>query len=195
MTSLRGRPWRPRFRYSSSMVLLGPHPVELGGIGKGLAIRWAASLLAREGEADSYLISAGGDCACRGSAPDGGPWQIGVEDPGGGPAPLAVLGVRDLAVATSSTRLRRWQLDSRPVHHLLNPATGRPGGRGLASVTVVHSDPAVAEVWSKSLFLEGARAIGRLADQQGLAALWIADTGRMHVTSAMERFILWRAPS
>ena len=66
-----------------------------------------------------------------------------------------MLEVADEAVATSSTRVRHWRAGGTEVHHLIDPDTNRPGGDGLVSVTVVSSDPAWAEVWSKVLFLEG----------------------------------------
>ena len=113
---------------------IGREPVDLGGIGKGLALRWASEQL--EADVDDFLIDAGGDIACRGQGPDGDGWKVGVEDPRGGSAPLAVVALRDMACATSSIRLRRWRCEGRSVHHLVDPRSGRPGGAGLSAVTV-----------------------------------------------------------
>ncbi len=133
-------PWQPEFGADGRRVRIGPWPIDLGGIGKGLAVSWAAERLAAElGDrfpAHGHLIEAGGDCAAHGEAPEGGGWLIGVEDPfatddgdDGEPArPLLVLGVRDRAVATSSTRVRNWRVGGRAVHHLIDPRTGLPGG-------------------------------------------------------------------
>lgn len=184
-------PWRPRLRHAGRAVHLGGAAVDLGGIGKGLAVRWASRRIARA--AGDYLVEAGGDCYCAGSAPDGGPWHVGVEDPGGGVAPVAVLALRDRAAATSSLRLRTWRVGSERAHHLIDPATGRPGGEGLVAVTVVGDDPATAEVWSKVLFLAGARAIASAAERRGLAALWISDDGALGTSAAMGRRLVWRA--
>lgn len=194
VSPLRAGPWRPRFRYSTGMVRLGRLPVDLGGIGKGLAVRWASRVLTSGGAVGAHLIEAGGDCFCLGTAPDGQPWRIGVENPRGGDEPIAVLTLQNLACATSSTRLRQWRVGTRTVHHLLNPATGAPGGSGLAAVTVVHRDAALAEVWSKTLFLEGAARIASLAQRRGICALWVDRAGRMQVTPSMERFVLWKEP-
>ena len=102
-----------------------------------------------------YLLEAGGDLVARGPGPDGDPWLVGIEDPAGGPEPLAAIAVEDGAVATSSVRLRSWVHDGRTVHHLLDPRTGEPAEAGLRAVTVVGPDPAWAEVWSKTLFIGG----------------------------------------
>ena len=183
----RGR-WTPDFDSPASRVRVGAHAIDLGGIGKGLAIRWASRRLGARG----HLIEAGGDCYGAGCAPDGAPWRIGVEDPGGGEGPLAVLSVRDQACATSSIRLRRWAAGDRPVHHLIDPRTGRPGGDGLLSVTVVAPDPACAEVWSKILFLSGSRGIRAASDRHRVAACWVGDDGRLQESARMADVIVWR---
>ena len=182
-------PWHPQFTPSS--VCLGPEPVDLGGIGKGLAVRWASELLADAG--DGVLIDAGGDLYAAGAGPEGTGWQIGVEDPRGGADPLAVLSLADLGCATSSVRLRHWRVGEHDVHHLIDPRTGAPGGGGLLAVSVVHPDPAWAEVWSKALFVAGARAVASSAEQQGLAALWVDAAGRVAVSSAMTPHLVWQA--
>jgi len=196
-------PWRPRFRGGARPQLhLGGAPVDLGGIGKGLALRWAADRLAAATTAP-FLLDAGGDGVCRGSGADGDGWRVGVETPleqatdavgGRGPgAPVAVLSLSDRAVATSSTRLRRWTADGRHAHHLIDPRTGRPGGRGLVAVTVVADDPARAEVLTKSLFLAGAGSVAGEARRRSVAALWVDVDGTVSTSGAMDRYVIWRA--
>lgn len=105
-------------------------PVDLGGIGKGLALRWAGHLLERTlagagaaaaGTATEnprearpgFLLEAGGDLVGRGGAPGGGPWLIGIDDPRAGTAttgPLAVIAIADGAAATSSVAVHRWRI-------------------------------------------------------------------------------------
>jgi thiamine biosynthesis lipoprotein len=167
-------------------------PIDLGGIGKGLALRWAASAVRRVG-IEAFLIDAGGDLVASEEPPEGGPWRIGIEDPAGGTEPLAVIAVNNLAVATSSVRRRRWRAGNRIVHHLIDPVTGEPGGEGLLAVTVAGSDPAWSEVWSKTLFLEGRAGIAELARRRGLAAWWVADDGSLEMTAAGRLRTLWTA--
>ena len=185
-------PWRPGFDASRTAVRIGRIPVDLGGIGKGLAVRWAADRL--RGQAEAFLVEAGGDLVTAGPGPSGEGWRAGVEDPRGGTAPVAVLDVTDLGCATSSIRLRSWRVGGRTVHHILDPVTGEPGGPGLLSVTVVGEDPAAAEVWSKTLFLAGAAGIADAAASRGLAALWVDEAGRMSISPAMSAHLLWSAP-
>jgi thiamine biosynthesis lipoprotein len=185
------RRWRPRFDASRRAVRLGPAPVDLGGIGKGLAVRWAAAQLADAGSA--ALVEAGGDLQAVGAGPDGSGWLVAVEDPRGGPEPVAVLSLTDRGCATSSVRLRRWSVDGRPVNHLVDPSTGAPADGGLLSVTVVGADVAEAEVWSKALFLAGRGSVRRLADEHGLAALLVDTEGVVGLSRAMRPYLVWQA--
>ena len=181
--------WRPQLDPDRRRVRIGPLPIDLGGIGKGLAVRWAAELLGSQ--ATDFLIEAGGDCYLAGDGPAGPGWQVGIEDPDGGGAPVAVLGVREQAVATSSIRLRRWRSGATEVHHLIDPVTGRPADGDLASVTVLGADPAWAEVWSKTLFIAGAARIAGLAEQQALAAVWVGRDGWIGMSGPAAASVVW----
>lgn len=165
-------------------------PIDLGGIGKGLALRWAAALVEGHG-VRRYLLEAGGDLVASGPGPEDGPWLIGVEDPAGGPDPLAAIAVGDGAIATSSVRLRSWVQDGRVVHHLVNPSTGEPADDGLRAVTVHGPDPAWAEVWSKTLFIGGRARIVVTARARGLAAWWVTDDGMLEMTPAARERTAW----
>jgi thiamine biosynthesis lipoprotein len=196
-----GGRWTPRFDPRTRRVSVGAVPVDLGGIGKGLALRWAAGLL-RSAGCSSFLLEAGGDCVYgvgpsgvgpSGVGPSGVGWRLGVEDPAGGSTPVAVLDVADGACATSSVRLRQWQAGERTVHHLIDPRTGQPGGGTLRSVTVVGADPADAEVWSKVLFLAG-HDIAEEAGDRGLAALWVDANGSLGISPAMRAHVVWERP-
>ena len=190
-------PWRPEFDHAGSRVRLGDTPIDLGGIGKGYAVRRGIEALAGLGRA--ALVEAGGDLATYGDGParDAGEtraWRAAVEDPRGGETPIAVLDVSNAGVATSSIKLRSWRAGGRNVHHLIDPRTGQPAASGLRSVTVVHDDPAWAEVWTKAAFLQGAADIADFMAGAGIAALWVDDKGTLHSSAALGDRILWEAP-
>jgi thiamine biosynthesis lipoprotein len=175
-------------------------PIDLGGIGKGLAVRWAAArivaVLAGQGGGwgdNGALLDAGGDLVVGGGARDGARWQIGIEDPWEGAAPVAVAAVESGAIATSSIRRLRWSAGGRTVHHLIDPRTGEPATTGLVAVTVAAPDPAWAEVWTKALFLAGRHQVAGLARSRGLAAWWIAEDGAVEMTPAARQRTIWLA--
>jgi len=170
-------------------------PLDLGGLGKGLALRWALrrarQALAAPGTSGA-LLEAGGDIVAFEPSPQGGPWLVSIEDPAGSDDPRAVVTVHFGAICTSSIRIGRW-LDpwGQPAHHLIDPATGEPARNGLSAVTVAHRDPAWAEVWSKALFLTGPREVGEAARQRGMAAWWIDTDGVLGMTPAARQRTLW----
>ena len=169
-------------------------PVDSGGLGKGLALRWAWNSIEPHLADRGALIEAGGDIVGRGPSPDGGPWRVGIEDPTGGREPLAVVELSRGAVCTSSVSRARWH-DGRgeAVHHLIDPETGLPGGDGLLAVSVAGADPAWAEVWTKTLFLAGSKSIGDEARRRGLAAWWVEAEGTLRMTPAARQQTLWTA--
>ena len=169
-------------------------PVDLDGIGKGLALRWAWDRARRTlRPTDGALLEAGGDLVASTPSPDVGPWRIGVEDPSAefGSDPLAVIAVDRGAVATSSVAVHRWSVGGRVVHHLIDPTTGEPGGAGLLSVTVAAADPAWAEVWTKSLFLAGRAGIAADSRSRGIAAWWVTEDGALEMTPAARLRTIW----
>ena len=185
------RAWKPRFDQEAGAVRLGRDPVDLGGIGKGLAVRWAAETLFGSGTA--FLVEAGGDLYAAGAGPENEGWRVGIEDPRDGPDPVAVLRLEDLGCATSSIRVRHWRVGGREVHHIVDPRTGEPADSGLLSVTVVGPDTARAEVWSKALFLAGRGRVRQVADELDIAALLVDDDGVVGVSRAMRRHLIWQA--
>lgn len=188
-----GAPWLLRDGRTRRVRIA--QPVDSGGIGKGLALRWALAAARQAApEADGLLLDAGGDVVTAGSGPEEGAWNVGVEDPGGGDSPLAVIRARDTAIATSSVAVRHWTgPNGEPVHHLIDPRTGLPARSGLLAVSVAHADPAWAEVWSKSLFIAGASKIGPEARRRDLAAWWVEADGSLHLTPAARARTIWIA--
>ncbi len=182
-------PWTPMLNAESNAVVLGDHPLDLGGIGKGITVRMSAEIL--RNATPSFLIEAGGDCYLGGRPLDDTAWKVGIENPWSPERHVAVLGLVDAGCATSSTRIRRWDHQGRSAHHLIDPRTGLPGGDGLTSVTVVDEDPAVAEVWSKTLFLCGSHTIESEAEARGLAAFWVFDNGSYQFSTKIGEKLTW----
>ncbi len=168
-------------------------PIDSGGVGKGLALRWAARSLRRAGlQGDGGLLDAGGDIVIWGVPATDAAWRVGIEDPTGSEVPVAVVEPRPGAIVTSSVRLRRWTApDGRPVHHLIDPRTAQPAESGLRSVTVAAPDPAWAEIYTKLLFLSGAGGIARAAESRGLVAWWIGDDMQLGMSRRAGRHTIW----
>ncbi len=167
-----------------------------GGIGKGLAADLVvADLLAAC--AEGACVNLGGDVRVAGVGPaqDAGsgddavaPWTIGVWHPDLA-APLVRLGLADGAVATSTTRLRRWTIEGRPQHHLIDPRSGRPSDTDLELATVVASEAWVAEVLAKSVILRGSAHPFDVVDGTAAEAMAVDRTGRVQATAGLAAFL------
>jgi thiamine biosynthesis lipoprotein len=167
-------------------------PVDSGGLGKGLGLRWALKAARRAApDAAGLLLEAGGDVAACGTGPARRPWSIGVEDPSARERLVATLGLPAGAVATSSVAVRTWEHEGRRVHHLIDPASGRPAETGLLAVSVHAPDPAWAEVLSKALFLAGRAGIAAEARRGDLAAWWVEEDGSFHASPAGRLLTTW----
>lgn len=149
--------------------------VDLGGYAKGWTVDSCRELMLG---CQTWVINAGGDLLAHGPGPTGEGWLIGIEDPFDPSRDIGVLLARDAAIATTSRMRRRWKTAAGEAHHIIDPVTGRPAYTGLASVTVIASSVAEAEVWAKALFLLGARQ-GPRAAQEGVVdgAVFVTDNG------------------
>jgi thiamine biosynthesis lipoprotein len=176
------RPWLEADP-GASMVAID-EPIDLGGIGKGLALRWAwhATALAFP-HLVGALLEAGGDLVCGGLPAVGDRWEIRIDDPVAPGTPVATIAIGGGAVSTSGSTLNRWAApDQSVVHHLIDPRTGSPADRGVRQVTVAGPDPAWTEVWCKVLYLAGAAEVEGEARRRGLAAWWVEDDGTFRMT-------------
>ncbi|MFD0274596.1 FAD:protein FMN transferase [Kitasatospora sp. NPDC127111] len=112
--------WHPDTR----RLLLPPGTaLDLGATAKALAADRAAQRIA-ETTGSGVLVNLGGDLATAGHAPDGG-WAVGVADDNAATGPGPVVTVTSGALATSGTSVRTWRRAGRPVHHIVDPTTGR----------------------------------------------------------------------
>lgn len=169
--------------------------LDLGGIGKG----YAADLVAGEVRAlgaSGVCVNLGGDLRVSGTAPGGGSvWPIAIDDPWGAPAPTAMIGLTEGALATSSVLRRRWADASGCGHHLINPRTGQPARTEVVSASVIAADATWAEVFAKCIVIEGPAAGLRRVGAAGLAGVVILEDGSTIRTDDFGRYEPWTPSS
>ena len=157
-----------------------------GGIGKGLAADLVADDVMSRG-ADGVCVNVGGDVRVRGHAEDGGPWTVAVEHPWR-EEPVALLGLRDGGVATSTTLKRQWTVGGEQRHHLILPRTGQPVSSGLNLATVVAGEAWMAEVLAKAVLIAGSSAPFSLLEDTDVESLVVDDAGTVSTTAGLSRF-------
>jgi thiamine biosynthesis lipoprotein len=158
-----------------------------GGIGKGLAADLVTAELLACG-AEGVLVNVGGDLRVAGGDVGGTPWTIGIEHPFRS-QPVALVGLRGGAVATSTTLKRRWEVDGERRHHLIDPRTGRPSTSDLELVAVVAGEAWRSEVMAKAVLLRGAHRGFELLAGTGMVALAVDTAGWVLASPGLEDFL------
>ena len=148
-----------RLSLDGSVLSLEPGTqIDLGGIAKGYASALLMDLFRSFG-VEHAIVSLGGNVQCLGAKPDGSLWRCGIRDPEAEKADelAGILTVRDTAVITSGPYERKLTDPDtgQAYHHILDPSTGRPADTGLASVTIVSGDGALADALSTACFVMG----------------------------------------
>ncbi|MGI8826737.1 MAG: FAD:protein FMN transferase [Chloroflexota bacterium] len=154
-----------------TIQLLDGQRLDLGGIGKGIAVDLA---IAETSFLRERCIAAGGDVAVRGTAGPDAEWTVALEDTGA--AGSQSIALRDAAVASSTTLRRRWQRAGEERHHLIDHRTGRPSSSAFRTVTVVAASCVEADVAAKTALLLGEQGMDFL-EGKGLHGMAVRHDG------------------
>lgn len=146
--------------------------VDVGAVGKAWAADRIAALCA-DALPGGFAIECGGDVAVAGKLP---PTGVGIAVVDEYEETVQTVVSHGQAFATSSTRLRRWEHRGVEVHHIMNPATGRPAPTTWAQVTVCAATSVEANAASTAAIVLGERAPEWLRDR-GLSALLLRRNG------------------
>ena len=156
----------------------GLGPLDPSGLVKGWAVERAAAMLLDAG-VRKFCINAGGDVVVRGRPPAQAAWRIGIQHPWERDKVAAVVCMVDGAVATSGGYERG--------DHVIDPRTGQPA-HGLASVTVVGRDLAIADAYATAAFALGPDGMTWLAGRADVEAMGITDDRRVVTTPGFEQY-------
>jgi len=134
--------------------------IDLGATAKALAADRAARACAAA-LSGGVLVNLGGDIAVAGPAPEGG-WPVRVTDDHEArfDAPGQTVSIESGGLATSSVTVRRWRTRrSGELHHILDPASGRPVDGFWRTVSVAAASCVAANVASTAAIVRGATAL------------------------------------
>jgi thiamine biosynthesis lipoprotein len=150
------------------------------GLVKGWAVETAAWRLEDAG-ATRFAVNAGGDVITRGEPEPGRPWRVGIRHPDRVDAVVAVVGLRDGAMATSGAYERG--------QHITDPHTGRPP-EGLASLSVVGPSLTWADAYATAAFAMGPAGIAWVGDHPGYGAYGVTADRRAAWTPLLDGLLL-----
>jgi FAD:protein FMN transferase len=145
LASLRGPRWHVDRRAGVARRLT-THAISIDAIAKGYIVTRAAALAREVDGVSEVLLNVGGDVQHFGDRPA----VVGITDPFA-PAentkPIAMVQLRDAAIATSGGYRRGFIAHGRRVSHIVDPRTGQPTER-IASASVLAPDCATADALS-----------------------------------------------
>ncbi len=164
--------------------------LDVGAIGKCYATQKVADMLEDMG-VTSALLSVGGDVVAIGDKGDGTKWRIGIQNPDldSSEAYLHVVDAADIAVVTSGTYQRYFEVDGVRYHHIIQPDLLFPWNI-YQSVTVIAKDGGEADAYSTAIFnMEPEEGIAFVEAHDGVEALWIMEDGTEVLSSGFADYM------
>ena len=171
--------------------------LDLGAVGKGIALDQVKKILHQHEEVTGAVISVGGSILTYGSKPDGSSWNVGIVDPFDTSQNLGTLSLNgEWCVSTSGDYERYVEVDGVRYHHILDPHTGMPADSGVKSVTILigskdnSSDSAglFSDALSTACFVLGVEEGLKLAENFDAEALFVDNQGEIYMTDGMSQY-------
>ena len=163
--------------------------LDFGGFVKGYGLGKIAEKLKAQGIA-RFILNAGGDLVVEGSHPNR-PWRIAIRSPDNKNALASLEAKSGEGIFTSGDYERFYMEGEKRRHHIIDPRTGYPA-EGTRAVTVIHSDPGLADAAATALFIAGPNEWQEIAGKMQLDMVLLLDTeNTLHMTAEMaERLTL-----
>lgn len=94
---------------------------------------------------------------------------------------MATIELNDMAISTSGDYERCFLLDGIRYHHLLDPATGRPGNR-CRSVSIITKQGTFTDAFATGVFILGPDRGMKVLENLGFDGIIIDSLGKIHMT-------------
>ncbi|GJJ81086.1 thiamine biosynthesis lipoprotein ApbE [Pasteurella canis] len=167
--------------------------IDLSSIAKGFGVDKVAAYVSSQG-ADNYLVEIGGEIRAKGKNLEGKDWQIAIEKPSfdGSRAVSQIIGLKNLAMATSGNYRNYFEENGRRFSHEIDPKTGYPIDHRLASITVLADSTMTADGLSTGLYVLGEEKALEVAEKYNLLVYLITKTEKgfeARMSSAFEKLL------
>lgn len=151
--------------------------IDLSSIAKGFGVDQVANYIETINKTD-YLVEIGGEIRAKGKNIENKPWQIAIEKPefDGSRAVEEIIGLHNLAMATSGDYRNYFEENGQRFSHEIDPSTGSPIQHRLASITVLSPSSMTADGLSTGLFVLGDERALEVAEKENLAVYLIIKT-------------------
>lgn len=161
--------------------------LDLGAVGKGIALDHILAYLQGKDEITGAVISLGGSILTYGQKPGGGCWNVGIADPGDSASNVGILTLEgEWFISTSGDYERYIEANGIRYHHIIDPVTGYPADSGVAGVTILAKDGFLSDALSTACFILGEEKGMALAENCGAEALFVGKDGSITMSRGMK---------
>jgi thiamine biosynthesis lipoprotein len=132
--------------------------LDFNAIAQGYSVDILASFLESKG-IRIYMVELGGEVKAKGKKNNDEYWKIGIDQPNEVSTDerplLAIVRLRDKALATSGNYRRYYVENGRKYAHIIHPHTGYPAKHNLLSATVIAEDCMTADAYATAFMVMG----------------------------------------
>ncbi len=129
--------------------------LDLGSIAKGYGVDAIAHLFSSNG-IKNFLVEIGGELVGSGKNKKGHPWVVGISRPdknGLSPALYKIIGLENMAIATSGNYRNFFEKEGQIFSHIINPKTGFPVENRVVSTSVIAENCTIADGLATALMV------------------------------------------
>ena len=159
--------------------------MDFAGIVKGFVTDQIADLFKSCGW-KNFLVDCGGDMFFVGKNTGDNSWYIDIE---GIAYQSLMLELDEKAIATSGIGKRKWEIEGRRFHHLVNPKNPEKYSFDLKSVTVVADRTQQADVWAKTLFIMENEVAKLFARENNIACAILDYKGGVWISTELKKYL------
>ncbi len=176
---------------ASTVYLRDPDMLlDVGAVAKGYAMQKIYEYL-EEKNITGYALNFGGMVRMLGKRGDGKEWTVAIENPISHNSYVPVISLKGLAISTSGSYQRFFEVDGVRYHHIIDPDTLMPENRFLA-VSVLTENCTLADVLSTALFnmtLEEGQNL--ISDTNGaIGAMWVLPNGDREFFGDFKKYLV-----
>lgn len=159
----------------------------LGSVGKGIACDRAAQVISQSENCEGAVISVGGSVAVFGKHDGNSVWKVGIRDPYGKSNEIfASLSVENSFISTSGNYEKKFEIDGKTYHHILDLSTGYPVENGLCAVTVIAKSGFESDALSTMCYVLGEKESAKILKMYDAQAVFIYSDKKVSVTDALK---------
>lgn len=170
--------------------------LDFGAVAKGYGVDAVAELISEKGF-NSFMVEIGGEVVTKGKKSDGSFWIIGIERPSIEPTTErqyeTKIALSDAAVATSGDYRNYFIANDSIFSHTINPVTCRPINNGLASVTVIAPNCALADAMATAIMVmgehKGLEWVESKSEVETMIIVRLEDRYRITVSSGFDSYL------